>query len=409
MRSILASLACWAGFVYCTLIPSVAVASAATHEHGGPSKAPSQNPIAPKVFIISMFVDEGEAWFSVPKFNILGQNITVPGLSPLFPQVHCTADGDICLITTGEGEINAAVSITSLTHSPHFDLTKTYFLIAGVAGISPKLGTIGSAAFARYAVQVGLQFEIDARQIPSNFTTGYVPQGARAPNQFPTEIYGTEVFELNDELRQFAIKQAKTAKLFDDAGSQAYRANYASSHAFAAGAAPPSIVACDTATSDQFWSGTLLASAFENTTQLFTNGTGVYCTSQQEDNATLEALMRAALQNLVDFTRIVHMRTASDFDREFPGQTASDNLFFGLSGFTASINNLVNAGLPVVTGIVDGWQKTFEKGIKPKNYVGDIFGSLGGQPDFGPGSLFNGTKALTRRRLSRRFVDLKVQ
>jgi purine nucleoside permease len=400
----------WACVVFFATLSSVFVScTAVSADHFAPPAPPSHHPVqprspAPKVFIISMFDEEGSIWFGLPEFNILARNITVPGFSPLFPQAHCTADGDICLLTTGEGEINAAISIAALTSSPLFDLKQTYFLIAGVAGISPKLATIGGVAFARFAVQVGLQFEIDAREIPSNFSTGYIPQGARAPSQFPTTIYGTEVFELNDNLRQLAVKMARTGTLFDNAAAQSYRANYASSTAFVAGAAGPSVVACDTATSDQFFSGELLSESFENATSLFTNGTAVYCTTQQEDNATLEALMRAALLERVDFSRVIHMRTGSDFDRQFPGQSAADNLFFGLSGFTASINNLKNAGLPVVLGIVKGWEHTFAKGVKPTNYIGDILGSLGGQPDFGPGSVFNGKKAPARRSFARRFA-----
>lgn len=45
-------------------------------------------------------------------------------------------------------------------------------MIAGIAGISPKVGTLGSVTFAKYAVQVALQYEFDAREIPDNFTTG---------------------------------------------------------------------------------------------------------------------------------------------------------------------------------------------------------------------------------------------
>ena len=45
-------------------------------------------------------------------------------------------------------------------------------MIAGIAGVSPKVATLGSVTFARYAVQVALQYEFDAREIPDNFTTG---------------------------------------------------------------------------------------------------------------------------------------------------------------------------------------------------------------------------------------------
>lgn len=344
-------------------------------------------------------MNEGTAWFGIPEFNVLEHNITIPGFSPLFPQAHCTRDGSICQLTTGEAEINAASTISALVHSHTFDLRRTYFLIAGIAGISPKHGTVGSVTFARFGVQVALQFEIDAREKPENFSTGYVPQGSVAPNQFPQSIYGTEVFEVNDDLRQVAIDFARTGKLLDDAASEAYRANYASNPEFAAAAGKPGIVACDTATSDVFWSGALLAGAFENTTKLFTNGTATYCTTQQEDNGTLEALLRGAVTGLVDFSRIIVMRTASNFDRPFDGQTAAEHLFGPDPGFDISIENIPAAGVPVVTGIVSGWKAKFERGIKPSNYIGDILGSLGGTPDFGPGNMFGGGKAPARRSL----------
>jgi len=58
--------------------------------------------IKPKVFIISMFDPEGEVWYGIPDFDVLARNITVPGFSPLYPDAHCTEDGDICQLTTGE-------------------------------------------------------------------------------------------------------------------------------------------------------------------------------------------------------------------------------------------------------------------------------------------------------------------
>ncbi|KAI0754320.1 purine nucleoside permease [Daedaleopsis nitida] len=367
----------------------------------------SRSILAPKVFIIGMFDNEASAWHGIKEFNVLEQDISVPGFSPLFPQAHCTKDGSVCQVVTGEAEINAVSTMTALVHSPLFDLRRTYFLIAGIAGISPKHGTLGSATFARFAVQVGLQFEFDAREKPAGFPTGYVPQGSTAPDQFPQSLYGTEVFELNEDLRQLAIRMANTAALFDDEPSRQYRANYARDPAFGAGATPPSVVACDTATSDTFWTGALLAGAFENTTSLFTNGRATYCTTQQEDNGTLEALMRGALSKRVDFSRVIVMRTGSDFDRPFAGQDAAANLFLEpLPGFDIAIRNIAAAGVPVVQGIVSGWARTFERGVKPSNYIGDVFGSLGGTPDFGPVSIFGGSLgASMRRSLGRRMAS----
>jgi len=337
-----------------------------------------------------MFTNEAEVWYNIPEFNVLAKNITVPGLSPLFQQIHCTADEEICQLVTGESEINAASSVSALIYSGLFNLTSTYFMIAGIAGVNPIVATTGSVTFARYAVQVGLQFEIDAREIPSDFPTGYFPQGTTAPGQFPNTIYGTEVFEVNENLRQAAFKLAQTAipDLNDTAEAQANRALYASFGD--ANTKPPTVVLCDTATSDTFWSGDDLAAAFENTTQLFTNGSATYCTTQQEDSATLNALMRGALFKLVDFSRIIVMRSASDFDRPAPNVTAIANLLGDAPGFEPSVLNLHIAGVKVVTGITKGWASTFGRGVEAENYIGDIFGTLGGEPDFGPGSMFGG-------------------
>ncbi|CDO72036.1 hypothetical protein BN946_scf184943.g71 [Trametes cinnabarina] len=361
--------------------------------------------VAPKVFIIGMvnkrhfsrvgladrfvvyqFGEEGRAWNDIPEFDLLGRNITVPGFSPLYPQAHCTMDGDVCQMVTGAGEINAASTITALVHSPLFNLSRTYFLIAGIAGISPKLGTLGSVTFARFSVQVALQHEFDAREMPPGFSTGYLPQGSFTPDEYPRRLYGTEVFEVNDDLRHVAIAMAQKGRLSDDERSREYRARYRSSPEFAAATGPPSVVACDTATADTFWSGRLLAEAFEDTTRLFTNGTAKYCTTQQEDSGTLAALLRGALVGLIDFSRIIIMRTASNFDRPYLGQSAAANLFL-MSGYELAIMNIPLAGVPVVQGIISQWVGKFEQGIKPSNYVGDIFGSLGGTPDFGAGRL----------------------
>jgi purine nucleoside permease len=269
--------------------------------------------------------------------------------------------------------------------SPLFDLKKTYFLIGGIAGMNPKHGTIADVAFCKYAIQVALQYEFDAREIPENFTTGYVPLGAVAPNQYPVNIYGTEVFEVNENLRTMAAFFAQSAMLDDSDEANAYRAHYAAHPDYTKATRTPSIIKCDVATSDVYYSGKLLGETFENTTRLFTNGSGVYCMTAQEDNATLEAMLRAAIRKTIDFARIIIMRTASNFDRPYPGSSPLHNLFYINQGaFIPAVENIYRAGTPVIQGILNGWNTTFEKGVKPDNYIGDIFGTLGGTPDFGP-------------------------
>lgn len=243
--------------------------------------------------------------------SLLAVNVSTPGLSMLFPHVHCVADQSVCQVTTGESEINAATTVAAVALSGRFDLRRTYVLVAGIAGVNPRHATLGSVALARFAVQVALQYEFDAREKPANFSTGYFAFGAAGPGDYPTTLYGTEVLELSVALRDAAFALAARADLADDAGSVAIRARYAARGraAFAAAAGPPAVVRCDAATSDVYFSGALLSEAFENTTRTWTNGSGVYCMSAQEDNATLEVLLRMAIEGRVDFSRIILMRT----------------------------------------------------------------------------------------------------
>ncbi|KAE8356107.1 purine nucleoside permease-domain-containing protein [Aspergillus coremiiformis] len=362
-----------------------------------------QPKVAPKVFIVSMFEPEAAAWWGIPEFDLLAHNITIPGASPIFPDVHCTVDYDVCQLITGEGEINAAITVSSIALSPFFDLTHTYFLIAGIAGINPKVGTISSVTFARYAVQVALQYEIDMRELPNNFSTGYFSQGSYGPGQYPSSIYGTEVFEVNAELRTLAVSFAQKANLSDTAVAQKYRSQY-TMDGYEAATQAPSILECDVATSDVYYSGVLLSETFSNTTAVLTNGTGVYCTTAQEDNATLQALLRTSARNRTDFSRIIVMRTASDFDQPHPDESAYQNLRYADAGsFEPAIQNLYLAGIQVINGILDGWNATFAAGVTPSNYIGDIFGTLGGTPDFGPGrkQALEDAGAITKRSFVR--------
>ncbi|KAI1771240.1 putative purine nucleoside permease [Hypoxylon cercidicola] len=399
-----------------TLLAGARSLTAANAVNEAPERKRSCGKIAPKVVIVSMFSPEADVWYTNSRNSSLGNlfanNITVPGLSPLFPHVHCNERREVCQLTMGESEINAATSMAAFVFSGLFDLTKTYFLSAGIAGVNPKLGTLGSVALSKYSVQVALQYEFDAREMPANFSTGYLPYGAYMPDEYPSIIYGTEVMELNENLRDAAAELAQKAELVDSPASADYRTKYVtSSGAYAAAVAGPSVIKCDSATSDVYYSGTLLSEAFENTTKIWTNqSTVTYCMSAQEDSAILEVLVRATVWGLVDFSRAIAMRTGSDFDRPPPSIGAFQHLrILDQNGFDIAIQNLYLAGVEIVEGIVAAWNTTYNEGIAPINYIGDIFGTLGGEPDFGSGSLFDGMGfsvessgeiGLTKRRIS---------
>lgn len=121
-----------------------------------------------------------------------------------------------------------------------------------------------------------------------------------------------------------------------------------------------------------------------NYTQLLTNGSATYGTSQQNDNAALEALLRSAALSRTDFGRIILMRSASNFDRPSNNESILQNLLYEQSGaLESSLQNMVSVGVEIIGNILANWDTVFEKGIQADNYIGDIMGTLGGVPDFG--------------------------
>lgn len=305
-------------------------------------------PMPVRVMIVSMFGPEGQVWRDQRN---LSQAITVPGLSPDYPEVHCGPD-KVCQVTLGMGHANAAASIMALAFSKQFDLTHTYWLIAGIAGINPKHGTVGSVAWARWLVEWGIQWELDAREKPKSWPSGYLGINTRSPDEKPPLDYRTEVFQLDGALQRRAYQLSKSAKLADSDAAKVARAAYP-----APANQPPSVLMCDTMSGDTWFSGTKLGERAEAWTRILTDGKGRYCTTQQEDNAVYEALKRADAAGLVDTKRVADLRAGSDFDRPAPGGSNVDNLldYQQQGGFVPALQNLVRAGNPLVNDIVKNW------------------------------------------------------
>jgi purine nucleoside permease len=333
------------GIAACSLLATAAALRSA-------DAATLEQPLAVKVLVINMFQLEAAPWLAQLR---PGREIRVPGLSSDYPLVRCNAAA-VCQMTTGMGHANAAASIMALLYSGLFDLHQSYFLIAGIAGIDPARGTIGSAAWARYAVDIGIAHEIDARELPSGWLNGYFGIDTDAPGIKPRLAYRTEVFRLNEALLQKALSLSHHVVLEDSDDVRAYRQHYPQSPANQT----PQVTQCDTATSDTWWIGQHLSDHARRWTALLSDGEGVYCTSQQEDNATLNALTRGAQSGLLDLKRVAVLRSGADFDQPYPHESAIDALRaqFALAGSARiSTDNLVRAGQPLVDEIVQHWDR----------------------------------------------------
>jgi purine nucleoside permease len=334
------------------LISALAIAVSGTALAQRSDASPHVAPFEVKVLVVNMFQLEAAPWIAALHAE---RQIAVPGLSDQYPWVRCNPDA-VCQMTTGMGHANAAASLMAVLYSGEFDFRKTYVIIAGIAGIDPAEGTIGSATWARYAVDVGIAHEIDARELPKDWKDGYFGVMTDSPDAVPKLDYRSEVFRLDESLLQRAYALSKKVALEDSEDVRAYRQHYPSAPANQ----PPAVTICDTASGDTWWVGNRLGDHARHWTKLLTEGAGVYCTTQQEDNASLTALTRASNSGLLDLHRVAILRTGSDFDRPYPQQGVLDGLRAQLQiqdTVRIATRNLVLAGMPLVDDIMHHWEQ----------------------------------------------------
>ncbi len=366
--------------------------------------AAAPKPLPVKVMVISMFALEEQVWTDKLK---LGRAVKVPGLSPSYPSVRCNAAG-VCHVTTDMGKANAAASISALVLSGLFDLKQTYFLVAGIAGVDPAQGTIGTAAWSRYLVDSDLAWEVDARERPAGWPSGYLGINTSEPGVKPDLGYGTEVYRLDERLVDAALALSRGVALADSPGARSYRARYPAAPANL----PPRVTQCDSMTGNNWFHGELLGQRARDWFKLLTDGHGTYCMSSQEDNATYTALQRGAAAGLLDARRVAVLRTASNFDRQYPGQSALASVTADSGGFEPAVKNLYLAGAPLVDDIVKRWalwkdgvpaRDDGARRLAPKVMVVNMFG--GEAAPFIGGLALNSTHKV--RGLSARYPEVR--
>ncbi len=255
-------------------------------------------------------------------------------------------DRQVLAIDTGEGPVHAAASIEALANEPRFDLSHAYWLLAGIAGIDANVGPVASASWADTVVDGDLAYEIDAREIPPSFSTGYVPLGRSAPYQRPvpqvSSTNGVNLFQLNAGLVRWAYQFSRGhVTLPDTENLRQLRAGYA---AHPATQAPPAIPKGATLAAGTFWIGHRLNAWAEQWVSFWSQGHAVFTMSSEEDAGYLQALTVLAQVHQIDFDRVLDLRAASDFTVPRSGQTAAqllaqDATTTGLSAFSESLKD----------------------------------------------------------------------
>ena len=316
----------------------------------------SDTPRQVKVLTVAMFeIGEmtgdfaGEAQLWVENEG-LDEVIEVPAS---YSPVYCNAD-DHCLVVTGVGIANAASTIMAVGLSEALDLSQAYILVAGIAGVDPADGTLGSAAWAHWVIDGGLTHLIDAREMPSAWDFPYFRLGCSEPWCEDGWSYGVEAFQLNPDLAEWAYRLSQGVALEDNETAQAYRANYPED---LPASAPPSVIRCDSFASSTYWHGKLLSGWANWWAGQWSEGLSNYCMTEMEDSGTLTALARLAQAGRVDLNRVLVLRTASNFDQQYPGQTAAESIRAENGGFVPSVSNAYLVGSAVVDHIIANWDE----------------------------------------------------
>ena len=234
--------------------------------------------------------------------------------------VRMNQDGVLALCT-GIGTAKAAASVMALGLDPRFDLRKAYWVVAGIAGIDPEDGSTGSAVWAEWVVDGDLGHEIDAREIPAEWPTGYVPLRKTTPYEMPRrEPDEGEAYRLQPALVDWAFNLTKGLTLEDTDAMRAQREKYAAHPAAPYAAARPE---GDTLSSGTFWHGRKLSEWANAWVRYHTGGRGNYVTTAMEDTGTMQALTFLDTAGRVDKRRVLVLRTASNFDQQRDGLTAA--------------------------------------------------------------------------------------
>jgi len=265
-------------------------------------------------------------------------------------------------VLTGQGTAHAAATIMALGLDPRFDLSHAYWLIAGIAGGNPEHTSLGSAAWARYVVDGDLGYEIDPRETPADWSTGYVPLRKARPFEPPAAPLAGQVYALNPGLAEWAFHLTQPTPLADSDKLREIRTHFDG----AAAQRPPFVTLGDEISSSTYWHGKLLDKWAAEWVPYFTEGKGVFATTAMEDTGTLQSLQFLAAAGRVDFQRILVLRTVSNFDQQPNGMNAADSLsnqrIGKYSGYLPSLEAAYNVGHAVVRELLDGWPK-YRRGL----------------------------------------------
>ncbi len=325
--------------------------------HAGAQNA--AGPIPVKVVVVTMF-EIGKDTGDVPgefQYWAEREHLTHRYALPAAYHDALMNDNGVLGTVTGIGTLRAASTIMALGLDPRFDLSRAYWVIAGIGGIDPQAGTLGSAVWSDWVVDGDYAYEFDAREIPKDWTTGYVPLRKKAPFEEPRTDENGLAFHLNSSLVSWALQQTKNTSLMDLPGLQERRLQFAGDAAHT----KPQVQRGDVMSSSTYYHGRKMSQWARAWVRYQTGGQGTYAISGMEDSGTLYSLTELAKAGRVDVNRVMVLRTASNFDQQPAADPLADEAFSSkiasYSALQPALENAFRVGDAVVREIATNWAK----------------------------------------------------
>lgn len=321
--------------------------------------AAKSKPIPVKVVVVAMFEIGNDTGDQPGELQYWVERDHLDRVYPLpagYHAVRMNDEGEMAVLT-GQGTAHAAATIMALGLDPRFDLTHAYWLIAGIAGGSPERISLGSAAWARWVVDGDLGYEIDAREIPADWTTGYIPLRKTRPFEPPAAPLDGQVYTLNAELADWAYRLTRNTPLPDSDRLKEVRSHFEGASA----EQPPAVILGDEVSSSTYWHGKLSDAWAAEWMRYFTGGNGQFATTAMEDTGTLQSLRGLADAGRVDWNRVLVLRTVSNFDQQPRGMNAADSLAHqrigSYSAYLPSLESAYSVGHIVVHEMLANWSR----------------------------------------------------
>lgn len=285
---------------------------------------------APRAMILTAFPPELRPWLHILKPE------HVLKIRGAYAPVWCDVQ-HVCVTETGEGEINAALSVNALVESGKFNLKDCVFIRVGIAGGPPRNNeTLGSVVWANWVVSWAFGHHLPPTSA-GRAEPDYLPQAHRDPP------ISTLAFRINPEILRLAVDSDAGLNLTDSVAARRESREYPS----ARGKRPTVTLGVDVSGTD-FWVGRTNSAVAQQIASHYTHGVGRYAVTAMEGLGDESALSRWGLVE-----HYVSVRGVSDFDQPPTGESpVAMVLRRSYPGGAVAISNVVRAAHRFIKWII---------------------------------------------------------